>query len=214
MIKGRKRTSKPHRDNIKLLIETQAIPKWINYLRKKSDDSNKRESGIVPRDDTIWKKIFRDCREFYRILFKCRFHPLDYKSWEDADECTKVILNELGISTDALQHHEVRKIFYYFHQTRLNSSDHYKLNYPIDESIIYGVDIIEKYKDVVKTLFMVDPVCSKLFYILFHNYDKLYFEFLKEKYLGIIDIVIRKVVSCYDNIQQKQELVKVVDSIF
>lgn len=60
------------------LIFKYVIPKWQKYLEMKSQRAHKNVSA-KPRADTIWKKIIRDLREFYRILFRVRFHYLDYK---------------------------------------------------------------------------------------------------------------------------------------
>lgn len=78
-LSANKRKKHNNHSNLRDAIEFDVIPKWINYLTKKMISTN-RESYMTPRDDTIWKKIFRDCREFYRTLFKARFHNLDYKS--------------------------------------------------------------------------------------------------------------------------------------
>ena len=107
--KGRKRKQYSQFVNIQELIEQEAIPQWIKYLQKKMANKEEQDSGISPRDDTIWKKIFRDLREFFRILFKARFHPLDYKSWEQADSWCKVLLEELGIETNYLKPYDFRK---------------------------------------------------------------------------------------------------------
>ena len=71
--------------SIKELIEDKVLSQWVDYLKKKFVNEDK-ETGITPRSDTVWKKIFRDLREFFRILFKSRFHPLDYKTGEQADK--------------------------------------------------------------------------------------------------------------------------------
>lgn len=212
--KGRKRKQRSNWSNIKELIENEAIPKWVEYLKKKMKSKEDKESHAVPREDTIWKKIFRDCREFYRILFKLRFHPLDYRSCEQADACSKILLSELGIDTSHLKPYDLRKVFYYFHQTRLNSSDHYGSDYIEKEGEMYAVDIIEKYKDSLKTLFMIDPVCSRLFYLLYFNFDYVYFCFLKPKYKGIIDLIIENVLKCYDKMAYKKDLTGLVEHIF
>ena len=212
--KGRKRKQRSNWNNIKELIENEAIPKWVEYLRKKMKSKEDKESHAAPREDTIWKKIFRDCREFYRILFKLRFHPLDYRSCEQADACSKILLSELGIDTSHLKPYDIRKFFYYFHQTRLNSSDHYGSNYIEKEGEMYAVDIIEKYKDSLKTFFMIDPVCSRLFYILYYNFDYVYCCFLKSKYKGIIDVIIENVLKCYDKMAYRKDLTNLVEHIF
>ena len=79
---------------------------------------------------------------------------------------------------------------------------------------MYAFDIIEKYKDSLKALFMVDPVSSKLFYLLYFNFDYVYFSFLKTKYKGIIDKIITKTLECYDVVRNKEELTQVLHWIF
>ena len=172
--KGRKRKQISASETIKSLIEGQVMVKWTQYLRKKMNDNEGKETGVTPRDDTVWMKIFRDLREFYRILFKLRFHLLDYKTCEQADKCVIVLLNELGIETVHLEPYTVRKIFYFFHQTRLNSSDHYMMEHTDKEGEVCSMEIIEKYKDSYKAMFMIDPISMRLFYIVFHNFDYVY----------------------------------------
>lgn len=192
--------------DIKEVIEKQAISKWVHYLKKKMQVNESKETGLTPRDDTVWKKIFRDCREFYRILFKIRFHSLDYKTREMADSWTIQLLNELGVDTTNLTEYEIRKLFYYFHQTRLNSSNKYGSEHVEKEGEAYAVDIIEKYKDSMKALFLSDPVCSKLFYILYFNFDYTYFAYLKPKYKGIIDVIVNNIVKCLTGTHHKKDL--------
>jgi hypothetical protein len=199
--------------HLKDVIECDVIHKWINYLSKKMQ-ANKRESYMTPRDDTIWKKIFRDCREFYRTLFKARFHTLEYRACEEADKCSLIMLDELGIDASHLTPYEVRKIFYYFHQTRLHSSLHYAFPMTSPETETYAVDVIENYKDSSKILFLVDPICSKLFYFLFANYSQIYNSFLKPKYIGVIDKLVIDLIQCYDNMESIDDLDKVVDILF
>ena len=212
--KGRKRKQYSKYSNLRELIEQEAIPQWVKYLKNKMVCNEEKETGITPRDDTIWKKMFRDLREFFRILFKARFHPLDYKTWEQADSWCKVLLEELGIDTSHLKPYDLRKTFYFFHQTRLNSSDHYSSDYVEKEGEIFAMDIIEKYKDSLKALFMVDPVSSKLFYFLYYNFDYVYFSFLKEKYRGIIDTIITNTLSCYNAIEWKEDFIKILEWVF
>ena len=183
--------------SIKELIEDKVLSQWADYLKKKFVNEDK-ETGITPRSDTVWKKIFRDLREFFRILFKSRFHPLDYKTGEQADKWCIVLLNELGIETDHLNKYQIRKIFYFFHQTRLNSSDRYASEHFEKEGEICNMDIIEKYKDSIKESFLVDRVSSKLFYTVYYNFDYIYNWFLKHKYKGIVDKIIANCLKSYD----------------
>ena len=80
--KGRRRNVINQAESIYDLIYNYALPKWKKYLQFKS------ERGITntnkARPDTLWKKILRDVREFFRILFRKRFHYLDFKDFKGA----------------------------------------------------------------------------------------------------------------------------------
>jgi hypothetical protein len=64
------------------LIEGSVIPKWVSYMRSKIE-RREGDAKKKPRTDTFRKKILRDMREFYRTLFRKRFHLSEYKTIED-----------------------------------------------------------------------------------------------------------------------------------
>jgi hypothetical protein len=80
--RGRKRSRVSNAYNMNELIKNYVLPAWKWYLKVKSEMDGPLDS--VPRSDTVWKKILRDVREFFRILFRVRFHPLEYKSAQGA----------------------------------------------------------------------------------------------------------------------------------
>lgn len=88
------------------------MPKWQKYLLAKASKKS-HNSQYTPRPDSIWKKIIRDVREFYRILFRLRFHYLDYKDTKGALNCVRIYLKELGISVSE----PTMAMFTFFHQT-------------------------------------------------------------------------------------------------
>ena len=108
----------------------------------------------------------------------------------------------------------MRKVFYFFHQTRLTKSLHYAFGNNEPDTQAYAVDVIENYKDWSKTIFLVDPICSKLFYILYSNYGESYNTFLKPKYLGIIDTMLRDLILCYKGMRSNRDIDKIVDVLF
>lgn len=65
------------------LIERYVIPKWKRYILSKTKFKEINHQ-IAPRSDTLWKKIIRDVREFYRILYRYRFNVEDFKNKESA----------------------------------------------------------------------------------------------------------------------------------
>mmetsp|Transcript_20051 Transcript_20051/g.17740 ORF Transcript_20051/g.17740 Transcript_20051/m.17740 type:complete len:135 (+) Transcript_20051:228-632(+) len=82
--KGRKRIPVNYATNMDELIKMYVLPKWKEYLRVKAE--GKVANTPKPRSDTVWKKMLRDVREFFRILFRCRFHYLEYKDDEGAQQ--------------------------------------------------------------------------------------------------------------------------------
>lgn len=94
--RGRKRASEAfNAKNMNELIHKFVVPEWEAYLvdKKSKEDFSK---NITIRSDAVWKKILRDCREFFRILFKNRFHRMDYQSDADKVKCIVFLLKELG----------------------------------------------------------------------------------------------------------------------
>lgn len=77
------------------------MPQWQVYLQgklsKEVQIARMKKKEMEIRTDTIWKKILRDIREFYRLLFKARFHPLEYKQPERRLMCLKLLLKDLGL---------------------------------------------------------------------------------------------------------------------
>jgi hypothetical protein len=94
--KGRKRTQKFKSTSMFELIEEHVIPKWKEYMKSKTA-RREGDSRKEPRTDTMWKKILRDVREFFRILFRKRFHHLEYKDSAGALKCVELLFDELGI---------------------------------------------------------------------------------------------------------------------
>jgi len=78
--KGRKRVPVNSASNMHELIHDYVLPKWKIYLKEKAE--RRVAKSLLPRSDTIWKKILRDLREFYRLLFRNRFHHLEFKDEE------------------------------------------------------------------------------------------------------------------------------------
>lgn len=82
--KGRKRNIVLKSHSMHELINDHVIPRWKEYLKQKSDRGISKTHAARP--DTIWKKILRDVREFFRILFRKRFHYLEF---QDVDGASK-----------------------------------------------------------------------------------------------------------------------------
>ena len=196
------------------MIADKAVPLWINHLDKKKEGDNFGPQDSAPKGDTVLKKIFRDLREFFRILFKSRFHALEYRTCTHADKCTKILLTELGIPIEHLSDYEIRKIFYFLHQTRLKSSDNYKSKYVESEDDMFAFDIIEKYRDSHKAIFMVDQTACKLFYTLYYNFREVYLEHMMSIYIQPVRDLIGNCLGCYESMHSNADLPEIVKVIF
>ena len=144
--KGRKRNIIAKASNMYDLINENVIPKWKYYLKSKSE--RHVDSEIKPRADTIWKKILRDVREFYRILFRNRFHHLEFKDSQKAYECLNNMFDEIGISLQD-KHKNSIKLFRYVHQSHKSRSNEKEL----EDS---PFEVIEKYNEAYRKSFMTD----------------------------------------------------------
>ena len=123
------------------MIFTTVMPKWRNYLRLKSERSI--ETQVKPRQDTLWKKIFRDVREFFRILFRLRFHHHEFKNYEGASNWVQRFFDELGIPLFEREAYD-SKLFRFVHQT------HRLKAWKENELVVSPFEAIEKFNEIYK----------------------------------------------------------------
>lgn len=183
------------------LLSDIVIPEWQQYLVDKKDKENSSKGKVI-RSDAVWKKIMRDCREFYRILFKNRFHRMDYHQNEDKVKCIRSLTLELGFP-----HFKNDNLIYsynFFHQIHLSERNKAKYKDILSE-YSSGFDALTWYTNRTRTLFLEDPLCSRLLYFLFRNFLSTYSDLLgkniKPKALECIDYVLRK----YDELISEDE---------
>jgi transposase len=77
------------------LIQNEVLFKWRRYIQSKIKHKE-IEHSKPPRNDTIWKKMLRDVREFYRILFRSRFSTNEFRDYEGVITTVTTFLGELG----------------------------------------------------------------------------------------------------------------------
>ena len=178
------------------LIQNYVIPKWKHYLKIKSE--RHVESEIKARADTIWKKILRDVREFYRILFRNRFHHLEYKDSEGAFTCLKTMFEEVGIDIKGKNVNNL-KLFRFVHQTHKS-----KLHGVEDQASPF--EVIEKYNEYYRRLFMTDISCSQMFYFVYKNFLNVYYSLIKPKYREEVITLICLLLKCYRKMKSAHHL--------
>jgi hypothetical protein len=155
-------------------IYKYVIPKWRNYLINKFS-KNSTESTTEPRLDTIWKKILRDVREFYRTLFRVRFHYLDFKDTKGAQKCIEIMFEELAIPLSESNMNDIN-LFKYIHQSHKNTSRKLFKNKQVESDFESPFDVIERFNDASRKKFMSDLLGSKLFYFVFSNFLETYYD--------------------------------------
>ncbi|CAI2361571.1 unnamed protein product [Moneuplotes crassus] len=157
------------------LIQTQVLPKWKQYIDSKTSrriaNPNKK-----PRADTFKKKILRDMREFFRILFRKRFDVSECKTAEGVKSCLMTLFEEIGLT---LSQEDLNDgyLYKFINQTHLHSF----LNlFPIkqqDESSAFKV--LEKYNDSRFKTFLKHSLSSQMFYLVFENFLDFYYQLIK-----------------------------------
>ena len=151
----------------------------FNILHLKLTE-NSPKSLREPRSDTMWKKILRDAREFFRILFRNRFHPLDFIDSQDALNWIKILFDELGIKYFESDFKDFR-IFWYFHQTHKYTASKLFVTRRT-RHFFTPFEIIENYNEINLWRFLKHPLCSRMFYFVYTNFLSYYYPVIKGEY--------------------------------
>ena len=157
------------------LIKNHILPQWKRYLALKCEKTNENYRF---RSDTIWKKIIRDVREFYRILFRKRFHYLDYKDLKGATKCVEILFEELGIQKER-EYLGDTAIFTFLHQTHKGTGVRL---FRKSEKVHSPFEGIDNFNRLTMKCFMSDKLAARLFYFVFVNYLEEYVKNVNSKY--------------------------------
>lgn len=145
------------------------------------------------RADTYRKKILRDSREFYRILFRTRFPRNDYGTPKGIQKCMRIFFKDLGmtVSEEDLCDPE---LYLFLHQTHLGAQPEKA------EEDLSPFEAVGKYNDVRFLRFLKHPICAQMLYFLFSNFMEEYSPFLKssvrDKILDIIQDILTRYRKC------------------
>ena len=160
-----------------------------------------------PRIDTLWKKILRDVREFFRILFRVRFHYLDFKDSKGALKCIDIMFSELGIPVPD-EYKRSTKLFSFIHQShRMTNNRIFRSSYNELEDSPF--DVIEKYNEKSKRAFMWDIMWSRLFYFVFSNYLSEYCSLINERYNSKVMMLVCVLLRCYSKMWENSHLSRI-----
>ena len=170
------------------IIYRQVLPRWQRYLSSKSQRSIHTLLRI--RQDTLWKKIFRDVREFFRILFRARFYFLEFKDKAGEIRWVQMLFYELGIPLTE-ENTDYINLFKFVHQT-------HKLNSTVSNNKSSSpYEAIEKFKESYKRLFMTNITCARMFYFVFQNFTEEYYHQVNPRHRNEVITMICMVLNCY-----------------
>lgn len=161
------------------IIENQVIPKWKSYMTAKT---KRRENfaKLKPRNDTLWKKMVRDMREFFRTLFRKRFDLTGIRNASDALNLMKTMFDELGLHLTKDEANDSR-LYEFIHQTHEHTSKRlFRSKKHRVENTPFG--IIEHYNENHLTEFMKHRLASRMLYFVFSNYLKHYVPLISKNY--------------------------------
>lgn len=204
-VRGRKRTNIVTKtSSLTQLIEDIVVPEWKDYLIEKKDKENNNK-GFGLRSDAVWKKLFRDWREFFRVLFKHRFHRMDYQTREQKLNWIKVLNSELGFPT--FLDENLIYSFNFFHQIHLSEKNKAKYS-DILSDCTTGFDALNRYTNKSRTLFLEDPMCSRLLYFVYCNFKDFYADLLSKNIKSKVEECIDYVLAQYDTLQWEGDVIQ------
>lgn len=165
--RGRKKLDTIKYDSMYELIELYVIPKWKEYMKSKTE-RREGDAKKKPRTDTFRKKILRDMREFYRTLFRKRFHLSEFKTLEGIKTCLSTFFDELGIDVTEEDLNDYQ-LFRYVHQTHQYTTMKMRGAGRGDNGQS-PFRVLENYNENNLRRFMKHPLSSKMYYFVFKNF--------------------------------------------
>lgn len=151
----------------KELIQNTVLPEWYKCLERRNGNI-KGKSGKKFKNVILFKKILRDLREFYRILFRLRFEQHEYSTNSEKEECVRTLLKELGFP--ALSKANMLGFFPFFFQVHVPQSKVIKMLHSYQYESASALAVYEKYNVENQNGFLNDTLCSRLFYFVYKNF--------------------------------------------
>jgi hypothetical protein len=146
------------------------LPKWVDILKNKTQREGEPLGQVT--DDYLWIKVLRDMRDFFRIIFKSRFHRSEKRDDSNRDLLVKIFLEELGI-TDAAYVNTI-SVFDFLYKA------HYKARSTNEgkkfREIINSTPMRIYYCEASRDKFLQDDLCSRLLYYFLFNFGEMYLE--------------------------------------
>lgn len=191
MKRGRKRVNVLPAINYSELLHTIVLPKWIDILKKKTAREGEPIGQVT--DEYLWIKVLRDMRDFFRIIFKSRFHRSEKREDSNRDILVKIFLEELGF-TDVMYVNTISvfDFLYKAHYKARSTNEGKKFREIINST---PMRIYYYYSEASKTKFLKDDLCSRLLYYFLFNFGETYLASIQTNLQEGVDSIRRFVIS-------------------
>ncbi|CAI2359508.1 unnamed protein product [Moneuplotes crassus] len=188
----------------KMILE-YVLPRWRQYLsikNLKNTPSKKKR-----RADSYKKKVMRDLREFFRILFRKRFHASEYKTSEGVRSCMKKFFIELGFSASEDDLDDLY-LFKFLHQTHKNTLTKSLREYSAREGSPFNS--VDKFNYTMYNKFLTNSLSSQIFFFVFGNFQEFYLDNVKDDIKEQVSCVVRDILQFYKKLEVNSSLSKYV----
>lgn len=193
--------------NIYEIIESYVVPKWKSYLEAKTV-RRENDARLKPRNDTLWKKMVRDTREFFRILFRKRFEAVNQKCSDQALACIKILFDELGINITKNEEKDF-ELYKFLHQTHFHTTASLFETHQTEQGISSPFGIMDRYNEDNFKFFMRDSLASRMIYFVFSNYLKSYVPLISKNYKKRLTIIICCLLNWYKKMKKSEDLERI-----
>lgn len=177
-------------EDIERIITEKVMPEWIDILQQKKQQElfNNVSSATKQRVDAVWKKILRDARKFYRLLFnyykadKLKAKSVPVKDNQSSDEriigTVSSFFQEMGLSP--FENTKFKQLCFYFIGDRhyknklLKANGGNKLN--VEKSLPTEIEegIFKNFSERKLKSYINDSLFAVLLNTLFLKYNEAY----------------------------------------
>lgn len=184
--RGRKRVNVMPTQNLHDLLNSIVLPKWSTILSNKTGREGEPIGQVT--DEYVWIKVLRDMRDFFRIIFKSRFHRSEKREDSNRDVLVKIFLEELGITDISFINTASTFDFLYKAHYKARNTDEGKVfKEMVNET---PMRIYYFYSEAAKLAFLEDDLCSRLLYFFLINFGDTYLRWIQESLKsGVTDII-------------------------
>ena len=194
--KGRKRVNCTHSTTMGQFIQNEFIPKWRFNLSKIS--LKQRELCISQkRPNFMWKEFLKDLRNFYRLMFRLRFHRSDKRSDDNSSMIVETILKEIGISVKGYDNFDdVFQFFYKVHYNQRKGVEKCSEKPSLSRS---SFKVFEEYSDENREMFLDDYLGSRLAYYFIINYGQTYLSKMGGQFKKQVNKIMKSIEGRYSS---------------